>query len=70
MFLDDLKNILDYEFDSGNNTINKIKGKNCYRLRYSGYKSHKIIDWLYRDAGVYLDRKYEKYLGMRTQFSI
>lgn len=35
---------------------------NCYYLRYTGNKQVKLIlDWLYKDATVLLDRKYNRY---------
>lgn len=42
---------------------NKIeKKKNIYRLRYSSNRLSSLIgDWMYRDATIYLDRKYERY---------
>ena len=38
------------------------KEKTCYALRSSKNKEMKIIlDAMYKDASIYLDRKYEKY---------
>lgn len=46
---------------------NKIEKKgNIYRLRYSGNRLSSLIgDWLYRDATIYLDRKYQRYLSAK-----
>jgi IS30 family transposase len=42
---------------------NKIEQKeNIYRLRYSGNRLSSLIgDWMYKDATIYLNRKYERY---------
>ena len=42
--------------------IFKIKNKNCFKLAYGGHiKVKKILDWLYKDAHIFLYRKYLKY---------
>ena len=43
---------------------NKLeKKKRIYRLRYSGNQLSSLIgDWMYQNATVYLDRKYQRYL--------
>lgn len=44
---------------------NNIKGKNHYALRYRGIKKPKLIfDWLYKDAELFLNRKYNKYMEL------
>jgi len=40
----------------------KCKGPNHYEVSYYGQDAKKIAECLYKDACVYLDRKYEKYL--------
>lgn len=41
--------------------------KTINRIRYSGKDVLKILDWLYKDAEIYLDRKYEKYRLLPSQ---
>jgi len=47
---------------------NKIgKSRNVYCLSYSKKEDViTILDWLYGDAGIYLDRKYKKYLEVKN----
>lgn len=41
------------------------KSNNCYQITISGNKqSIKLLNMIYKDATIYLDRKYEKYLKM------
>lgn len=40
----------------------KAKGVNFYQIQYYGQDARKVTEFLYKDACVYLDRKYEKYL--------
>lgn len=46
------------------NTIHNLKGKNndtgVKRINYSGEYSYKIFNMLYKDATIYMDRKYKK----------
>jgi hypothetical protein len=44
----------------------KAPGKNFYRVSYYGQDARKIATLLYKDATVYLDRKYQTYL---TEFA-
>lgn len=41
----------------------KSKGKNLYQVSYYGQDARKIATLLYKDAPVYLDRKYQTYLS-------
>ena len=41
--------------------------KTIHRVRYSGKDVLKILDWLYKDSTIYLDRKYEKYRLLPSQ---
>lgn len=60
-FIECVNKILHSKLNLPNNQI-KIK-QNIYRLRYSGNRLSTLIgDWLYQDATIYLDRKYQKYL--------
>lgn len=51
---------------------NKISGKNLGRktsvgFKYSGRKQViKILDWIYKDASIYLKRKHDKYLYIKS----
>ncbi len=48
-----------------NNKISKIN--NIYRLRYSGNRLSSLIgDWLYKDATIFLGRKYDRYLTSKS----
>jgi hypothetical protein len=40
----------------------KAPGNNFFRVSYYGEDAKKIADYLYKDATVYLDRKYQTYL--------
>lgn len=41
------------------------KGQCSHSLTLQGnHKVYKFINWLYKDASIYLDRKYEKYIAM------
>ena len=44
-----------------NNKISQT-GKHCWRFTVSGKKASSIANWLYSDATVYLNRKYEIYI--------
>jgi DNA-binding transcriptional regulator WhiA len=60
-FIENVNNILHNNLNLPSNKIEQKK--NIYRIRYSGNKlSSTIGDWLYKDAAIYLDRKYQKYL--------
>ncbi len=41
----------------------KAPGKNFYRVSYYSEDAKKVANLLYKDATVYLDRKYQTYLG-------
>ena len=41
----------------------KSKGKNLYQISYYGQDALKIADHLYKDASVYLKRKYDTYIS-------
>ena len=42
-------------------TLKKVK--RCEQLDFSGnVQVINILDWLYKDSTIYLDRKYEKYI--------
>ena len=46
---------------------NKNNNSNCYFFQYSGKNAILFINKIYKDATVYLERKYEKYLEYEQQ---
>lgn len=54
-----IKNVLPE--DCSNNHIRKDKDSFCWRFNIKGKKALKIAKWLYEDACIYLDRKYQAY---------
>lgn len=45
-----------------------IKEKAIHSLRYGGRRQvEKIMDWMYKDATIYLDRKHQRYLLLKEQ---
>lgn len=60
-FIEIVNKILHNNIDLPNNKVSKTK--NLYRIRYSGNRLSALIgDWLYKDATIYLERKYQRYL--------
>ena len=56
-FINSLRSIL---FDNGINS-HVVSERNHYRLRIGGLKNtHEFLEYIYKDATIYLDRKYEK----------
>ena len=65
--------INDYLYE--NNIINcksklskrhKERDGNCFTLKYCGnINAIRLMDWLYKDSKIYLDRKYKKYLKIK-----
>lgn len=44
-----------------------ISTTNHYALRYRGrYNAMQILDWIYKDSSFHLDRKYNKYLAIKS----
>lgn len=66
--LDSIKVILVNELQFNNNNLYnppKVKGKNVFTLSYYGRKSLiKLREWLYKDATIYLNRKYDKFFSL------
>lgn len=55
------------EYCHVNNTKIQLKEKGFSIIDWSGrIQCLKILDWLYRDSIIYLDRKYEKYIAMKN----
>lgn len=68
-FLLNTKNILNKNLELPPNNIGKHNS--VYRLRYSGNRLSSVIgNWLYKDATIYLQRKYDKYLMAKRILSI
>lgn len=46
----------------------KDKDFGCYNLKISGKNNfYNVLNWLYEDSDVYLDRKYEKYMKYKKE---
>lgn len=63
-----LKFIKDNEIDN-NRTINKANGKDLFIIPFSGQIALKVANLLYENATIYMERKYQKYLEMKTFYS-
>lgn len=48
------------------NKISQYQDENVYSVEWSGYYVSDYLDYLYKDALVYLDRKYDKYLQIKN----
>jgi hypothetical protein len=58
-----INNILHKNIDLPNNKI--YSKSKIYGIRYSGNRVSKIIgNWMYQNATIYLDRKYQRYLAL------
>ena len=61
MFIKDLKFLLEKELKFGFNSIIEKPNPNTCELRISDKKKiYKFLTWLYDDAELYLERKYQK----------
>lgn len=58
-----------FPVDCSKNSIRKDKGY-CWRFNIRGKKALTICDWLYKDAQIFLDRKYNNYINYKNQFSV
>lgn len=59
--------IEDYDFKEKLYRTSDDIEKNNFYLSYGGrIKTKKVMDWLYQDSTIYLDRKYDKYLKLNT----
>lgn len=54
--------------DCSNITIDK-SSQNCWRFKIKGKKAFRIMDKLYSNANVYLDRKYNLYLAWKAYYT-
>ena len=59
-FLEDIRPIITAHAKT-NGGIYKETNYNIYHLRYCGHQTKDILDWLYKDSTLYLQRKYFKY---------
>lgn len=59
-FLEDIRPIISSHAKT-NGSLNKEKLYDVWHLNYSGHQASQILDWLYKDSTVYLNRKYVKY---------
>jgi hypothetical protein len=46
--------------------VRKPKNRNIWLLRYSHSPAKVILDYMYKDSTIYLERKYERYLKLAT----
>ena len=44
--------------------VNSLSNINAFFLTVSGKKAINIFEWLYKDATIYLERKYNKYMNL------
>lgn len=52
------------------NPISTREGSNTYSLDLGGNRQvNNILDYLYKDSNIYLDRKYEKYLYFKSAYN-
>ena len=55
---------------AGNPSILKTKSGNLYTLSFMGHQAYDILNWLYKDSTIYLDRKYEKYIEVISRYDL
>lgn len=68
-FLNDLRVILEEEFNIKSVKILSTKSK-AYVLQYGGAKkAYKLLNNLYEDSPVHLERKYTKYLKLKCRYT-
>lgn len=64
-FLESMLDIVEQEFKAKYYIQHTILDKNVYRVYFSNKNVTKqFLDWIYKDATIYLDRKYNKYLSL------
>lgn len=56
-----------YNMDCSSNKVRQ-KGEHYWDCIINGYKAMAILDWLYGNATVFLNRKYNKYLEAKTMY--
>ena len=63
-FLLEIQNIMNWK----KNKIYKKKDQNARTINYSGFYVLNMVDKLYKDSTIYLDRKYKKYLLFKKMY--
>ena len=62
------KNIEKYDFKENLIRNSKDTDKNSFCISYGGRnKTKEVMDWIYGESSIYLDRKYEKYLELNKK---
>lgn len=64
--LEEIKNILPINADNISIYDRNKQNANVFCLQIKNSHTLKIFDWLYKDATIYLDRKYNKYLEFKN----
>jgi predicted DNA-binding protein YlxM (UPF0122 family) len=64
-FCTSMKDYIQDEVDINFGFYNDVKGKNVYTINSCGNRQiRKFLNWLYKDATIYLQRKYDLYLKL------
>ena len=65
-FIEQIQEKMILNIDIKKNKLIKSKAKDIYSLMYSGIKQTiKIMDWIYKDSTIFLERKHKKYLELK-----
>lgn len=56
-------------FDCSNNTVTKNHSSADYYCHIGGKKAFQICEWLYKDATIFLDRKYDAYVNAKQKYA-
>lgn len=68
---DTCKGFLDFtkegEITSERN-VNKTKGENLFRIDFSWKKALQVVELIYKDSKIYMERKYQKYQEFKKYF--
>ena len=65
LFLEDVRPLITANAKT-NGYLGKETKNEVWHLNYTGHQVIKILDWLYNDSHYYLNRKYNKYLLLKT----
>lgn len=67
-FLYGIRKIIYSTLDLPNNKVSRCKNSKAYYLSYGGnHRVLKLMEWLYTDATIYLERKYKKFMELKQQ---
>lgn len=69
-FLEQLNNETKKHYQHKTNSIIKKGKENVYYLTYNFKTANNILEWLYKDANIYLQRKYDKYYELKNDLKI